>query len=441
MMVYMKDQHAPRVVVIGAGFGGLEVAKGLRRAPVHVTVLDRTNHHLFQPLLYQVATAGLSPAEIAMPIRKILRRHKNTRVLLEEVNQVDLRDQYVQTTEGPLPYDYLVLAMGAQTSYFGREQEFGAHALGLKSIEDALLIRHRILCAFEKAECEPDADKRKQWMTFVVIGAGPTGVELAGAVCELARFVLARDFRLIHPDEARVLLVEAGPRVLPSFHPLLSEKASRSLEKLGCEVRTETLVTRVTEEGVQLQKRSGGQEPAEEWLPSRCVLWAAGVQATFLTKTLGVALDKAGRIVVHPDLTVPGYPQVFAIGDTASFAYPGEKPLPGTSPVAMQQGRSVARSIRALLQGQSTEQFRFFDKGNMATIGRSKAIVEMGSVRLDGRIAWWAWLLVHLMYLVGFRNRAVVLLQWFWSYVLYQRGARLITTPERTFPSHEPEAS
>lgn len=408
----------PHVVIIGAGFGGLAAAKALRAAPVQVTLLDRTNHHLFQPLLYQVATAGLSAPEIAYPVRSILRRQKNLRVLMTEAVRVDLADRYVQTTEGILPYDHLILATGVQTSYFGRDADWSPHAIGLKSLEDALAIRRRFLYAFEQAEQEADPEKRRAWMTFVVIGGGPTGVEMAGALCELSRFVLRRDFRLIDPKQAHILLLEGGDRLLPSFHPTLSANAQKQLERRGVQVRLRAKVTHIDPQAIFI---------GEEKIPTSCVTWAAGVCATPLTQTLGVPLGTGGRVLVQPDLSLPGHEHAFAIGDVAFLLDAMGKPLPGTSPVAMQQGRYVAKRILQKIKGTPDRSpFVFFDKGSMATIGRSAAVAESGRLRLTGWIAWLAWLFVHLFFLIGFRNRFVVLFQWIWSYFTYQRGARLI---------------
>lgn len=417
-MTPQETSRVPHVVIVGGGFGGLTLAKALRHAPVQVTLLDRTNHHLFQPLLYQVATAGLSPADIASPIRSILRGQRNTRVLMEDVISVDIKDKYIKAQNDLIPYDYLVLAMGAQTSYFGHEATWGAHAIGLKNLEDALQIRRQVLQAFEQAEYETDPEKRKTLLTFVVIGGGPTGVELAGALCELSRHVLARDFRLLDPTQARVVLIEAGPRILPSFHEKLSMEAQKRLQKLGCEVLINTKVSDVTESGVHM---------GNQFLASTCILWGAGVKATPLSSSLGLPVDKAGRLLVEPDLTLPGCPYVFAIGDTCAFLHQTGQPLPGTSPVAMQQARTVAKSIVNMIRNKPRIKFHFFDKGSMATIGRGTAIAETGKLRLKGFVAWLAWLLVHIFFLIGFRNRFLVLFQWAWSYLTYQRGARLIT--------------
>lgn len=423
-----------KVVIVGGGFGGLTAAKSLRGANVQVTLVDRQNHHLFQPLLYQVAMAGLAPSAIAMPIRSILRRYANTTVLLAEVTGVDLGARCVKLSQGPdLTYDYLVLAPGARTHYFGHDA-WQVYAPGLKDIDDAVEIRRRVLLAFEAAERETDPAKRAQYLSFVVIGGGPTGVEMAGAVAELARYVLSRDFRHAHPAEARVLLVEAGPRILPSFDPELSASAVRQLSELGVHVRTGSMVSNIGPHGVTLQ--SG------EVIASETVIWAAGVGASPLVRKLGVEVDRAGRAKVGPDCSLPGHPEVFVIGDAAAFLDEQGKPLPGVSPVAIQMGRYVARVIRAELKGQTTrEPFRYFDKGSMATIGRSRAIAQTGKLKLSGLIAWLAWLVVHIWYLIGFRNRLMVLLDWAWAYLTYRRGARLITGGRLEPGAPEPEPS
>jgi NADH dehydrogenase len=408
----------PHVVVIGSGFGGLTVTQKLATAPVRVTLVDRTNHHTFQPLLYQVAMAGLSPAEIAQPIRSIVHRQANATVLMAEVARVDLERRSIELSDGAsLAWDFLVVACGAETAYFGHE-EWEEVAPGLKSIEDAIDIRQRVLLAFELAEREPDAKRREALLSFVVIGGGPTGVELAGALAELSRYVLARDFRSSDPRAARVCLLEAGPRILQAFPPTLSERAVEELGELGVEVRTGARVSSLVPGRVVLGSES---------LPCSVAIWAAGVRANPLTRTLGAPLDRSGRVMVQPDLTIPGHPRAFVIGDAATIAAKDGKPVPGVSPVAMQEGRAVARSIRSVLAGGPPVAFVYRDKGSMATIGRSRAIAQIQSLHLSGMIAWLAWLLVHLIYLVGFRNRLVVLITWAWSYLTYRRGARLIT--------------
>ena len=412
-----RQDALPHVVIVGAGFGGLTAARALRKAKVRITLVDRANHHLFQPLLYQVAMAGLSPADIAAPIRTILRKQKNVFVVLDEVTAVDLPNQTVRLRERDLRYDYLLLATGGRTSYFGHD-EWEKFAPGLKDLDDAVEIRRRVLLAFEEAEKETDPGRRRELLTFVVVGGGPTGVELAGAIAELARFVLAEDFRQIKAEEAEILLLEGGPRVLPSFAPELSESAVRQLEELGVKVRTGAQVTNIDEHGVYL---------GDEVIRSVTVIWGAGVRATALTAKLGVELDRAGRVIVEPDLTIPGHRNAFAIGDMAVFLHQSGKPLPGVSPVAMQMGEKVARNIGLALAGKPYETFVYRDKGSMATIGRKAAIAEIGKTRLSGFIAWLAWLVVHIFFLIGFRNRIAVMLNWMYSYFTYQRGARLIT--------------
>lgn len=410
--------RVPHVVIVGAGFGGLAAARALSKAPVEVTVLDRENYHLFQPLLYQVATAALSPGHIAAPIRSLLRRKQNVRVRWGEAKAVDLARREVQLAHGDaLSYDYLVLAAGARHAYFGHP-EWEAHAPGLKSLEDALDIRRRILSAFERAEEERDAQQRNALLTFVVVGAGPTGVELAGAIAEIARHTVAKDFRSIDPRTARVLLIEAGPRVLSAFSPGLSERAQRSLVRAGVEVKTGGAVQDITAEGVRL---------AEDWIPCRTVLWAAGVQAAPLGASLGVPLDNAGRIKVEPDLSISGHPEAFVIGDLASFAHQTGKPLPGLAPVAMQMGQYVGRVLRQRLAQRPAQPFRYVDRGTMATIGRAAGIAQMGGLQLTGLVGWLAWLFVHLLLLIDFRSRLLVLFEWAWLYFTFKRGARLIT--------------
>jgi len=407
----------PHVVIIGGGFGGLIAAESLATAPVQVTLLDRTNHHLFQPLLYQVAMAGLAASEIAQPIRGILRSQENVTVLMAEATSVDLRARTVQVTGGDaLSWDFLIVACGAETSYFGHD-EWRAAAPGLKSLRDAVDIRERVLLAFEAAEREAVEERRNRLLSFVVIGGGPTGVELAGAVAELAKFVLDRDFRRIDPSAARVTLIEAGPRLLPSFPPDLSESAAAQLRELGVAVRTGAPVTAIEHDCVRL---------GDERVDCSLVVWAAGVQAVPLVKTFGVPLDKAGRVLVEKDLGIPGHPRAFVIGDAARLDGKDGKPLPGVSPVAMQQARSVGKSIRRMLVGKDPLTFEYFDKGNMATIGRRRAVAMVQGMRLSGFLAWMAWLLVHIWYLIGFRNRIVVMITWAWSYFTYRRGARII---------------
>jgi NADH dehydrogenase len=407
------------VVVVGAGFGGLETARGLADAPVRLTVLDRRNHYLFQPLLYQVATAALSPADIAYPIRSVLRRQKNADVVLAEVRSVDPARREVTLADGSaLGYDTLVVAAGARHAYFGHEA-WEARAPGLKSLEDALEIRRRILLAFEEADRAADPVRRRALLTFAIVGGGPTGVELAGAIAEISRKVLVDDFRHVDPREARIVLVEAGPRILPTYAEASSASARDELVRLGAEVRTGAPVTAVDAGGITIG--------AGERIDAATVLWAAGVAASPVGTFLGVALDRNGRVVVEPDLTIPGHPEIFVIGDLALFTHQGGRPLPGVSPVAMQQGRHVARSIRRRLAGGAAEPFHYFDKGSMAVVGRSAAVAEVFGLKLRGLPAWLAWCFLHIFYLIGFRNRFLVMFEWAWSYVSYQRGARLIT--------------
>jgi NADH dehydrogenase len=405
----------PRVVIVGGGFAGLAAARGLARAPVEVTLVDRTNYHLFQPLLYQVATAGLSPAEIAYPIRRILRRQGNARVLLGEAVAIDPAAKRVRLADGELPYDALVLAAGAGHSYFGKD-EWEAHAPGLKTLEDALEIRRRALVAFEAAEREESAEARRQWLTFVVVGGGPTGVEMAGTFAEIARHTLVRDFRRIDPSTARVILVEGGARVLPTYPAELSEKAKLQLEALGVQVWTGALVTAVD---------AGGIGIGDERVAARTVVWAAGVQASPLTRSLGAPLDRVGRVRVEPGLTVPGQPDVFVIGDLASLEQDG-RPIPGVAPAAIQMGAHAAANLMRALRGKPPVPFRYRDKGSLATIGRRSAVAVIGRLRLSGPLAWLAWLCIHIFFLIGFRNRFVVLFTWAWAYLTYDRSARLI---------------
>jgi NADH dehydrogenase len=407
----------PVVVIVGGGFAGLRAARALRRAPVHVVVLDRRNHHLFQPLLYQVATAALNPADIAAPIRHVLRRQKNTEVLLADVRAIDTAARRLAVDAGSVAYDYLIVATGAGHSYFGHD-EWEKDAPALKTIEDALGIRGRLLTAFEMAERESDPARRREWLTFVVVGAGPTGVELAGALADIARTTLVKDFRNFSPASARVVLLEGTPRVLPPYPPDLSGKARRQLEAMGVEVRTEAMVTAIDERGVV----AGGER-----ILSRTVLWGAGVAASPLGRALGVPLDRAGRVRVEPDLSVPGHPEVFVAGDLAAVQQDG-KAVPGVAPAAMQMGDWAARNVLRDLAGEPRRPFVYRDKGSLATLGRAAAVAELGRLHFGGRTAWLLWLVVHITYLIGFRNRAAVLLQWFWAYLTRgSRGARLIT--------------
>ncbi|MDP3238260.1 MAG: NAD(P)/FAD-dependent oxidoreductase [Myxococcales bacterium] len=417
---------AHRVVIVGGGFGGLEAARRLAKSDVQVTVVDRQNYHLFQPLLYQVATAGLSPADIASPIRHLVASAPHVEVRMAEVTSVDLAQKRVTLSNGELAFDSLILAAGVRHSYFGKP-EWEGDAPGLKTLDDALEIRRRVLLAFENAERTDDERARAAWLTFVVVGAGPTGVELAGAISELARFTVARDFRRFDPRSARVVLVEAGDRVLSAFHPALSQKAYVSLQEHHVDVKLNTRVLDVNSDGVQLP---------DAFLPSRTVLWAAGVEAPALSRTLGVELDRSGRIKVNPDLSVPGHPDVYVIGDLAYFPLPDGSSLPGLAPVALQQGRRAAKNIEAAVSGQPKKPFKYVDKGIMATVGRASGIAQAGALRLSGMIGWLAWLFIHVLYLIGFRNRLLVMLQWAWAWVTYGRGARLITgttpVPEST---------
>jgi len=407
----------PRVVIVGAGFGGLQVALGLRKVPVSVTVVDRTNHHLFQPLLYWVATAGLSPADISSPIRHILRKQKNTEVLMAEVTGVDVEQQRVIIGDRSLPYDYLILATGAQDNYFGHK-DWEQFAPGLKTIEDARAIRHKILLSFEAAELETDPEKIQELLTFVLVGAGPTGVEMAGAIAEIAHKTLTSEFRHIDPKQARIILIEAMPRILSAFPESLARKTQKRLSRMGVEVRTGTPVLNIDEHGVTV--------PGEH-IKADTIIWSAGVGASPAAKWLNAEADRAGRVKVASDLSVPGHSNIFVIGDTASVQQHG-KPVPGVAPAAIQEGHYVASVITQRINGQQHSQpFRYTNKGNLATVGRSYAIVDIGPLRLTGLIAWLTWLIVHIYCLVGFRNRLVALFQWAWTYFTFARSARLIT--------------
>ncbi len=408
----------PHVVIIGAGFGGLEAAKHLGNKPVSVTVIDRTNYHLFQPLLYQVATAALSPADIAAPVRAVLEKYKNIDTLLGEVQSVDVAGRFVRTSEHEIRYDYLVVATGSRHSYFGHN-EWEKLAPGLKSLEDALEIRRRILMAFEFADKTEDPAARAAAMNFVIIGGGPTGVEMAGAIAEIARETLAKDYRHIDPSKSRVILIEGEKRVLSGFPEDLSASALKQLQALRVEVRLGVHAENLTE---------GGLEVAGEFIPCRVKIWAAGNTASFVGKTLGVPVDRAGRVIVQDDLTIPGHREVQVIGDLANFtnAKTG-KSLPGVSPVAIQQGRHAARNILHMIEGAAPQRFYYWDKGSMATIGRNKAVADLNFVHFSGFLAWLAWIFIHVLYLVGFRNRLAVLFQWGWAYLTFNKGARLIT--------------
>ena len=422
------SSEKPQVIIVGAGFGGLEAAKKLACKDVRLTVIDRTNYHLFQPLLYQVATAALSPADIAAPIRGILSKCKNVEVILAEVESVDVEARRVKTKDRVFDYDYLIIATGARHSYFGHD-EWEKLAPGLKSLEDAVELRRRILLAFEFAEKTTDEAARKAAMNFVVIGGGPTGVEMAGAIAEISRYTLAKDFRHIDPSKARVILIEGAPRLLAAYPPDLSESARKQLIELGVDVRTDARATDITELGVQLDG---------EFIPCRVKIWAAGNNASFVGKTLIAPVDRVGRVIVNDDLTIPGHPEVQVIGDLANFSHQTGEPLPGISPVAMQQGRHAARNILRMIRDEKPRPFRYFNKGSMATIGRNKAVADLKFFHLSGLSAWLAWLFVHIIFLVGFRNRMLVLIQWAWAYLTFDKGARLIT---RNFQSeHRPPA-
>ena len=406
----------PEVVIIGGGFGGLYAARALNRAPVRVTLIDRKNHHVFQPLLYQVATGGLSAPQIAAPIRHILRRQKNTTVLLAEVVGIDVAAHEVELeTGGSIHYDFLILAAGATHAYFGHE-DWAAHAPGLKTIEDAFEIRRKVFLAFESAELATDPAEREAWLTFVIVGGGATGVELAGALAEISRHTIADDFRRIDPRSARIILIEGTDRVLPPYPPELSERAEAQLRRLGVDVRTSTRVTGVDAAGVSI---------GSERIAARTTLWAAGVAASPLAASLGVPLDRAGRVLVGQDLTVPGHPEISVIGDLAAVPWK-DGWVPGVSAAAIQEGRLAALNIRRAIAGLPREPFEYWDKGSMATIGRKAAVGVLGRLHLSGFVAWLAWLLIHITYLAGFRNRLVVLVDWAWAYLTYERGARLI---------------
>jgi NADH:ubiquinone reductase (H+-translocating) len=412
----------PRVLIIGGGFGGLNAAKALRDAPVDVTLLDRTNHHVFQPLLYQVATAMLAPSDIAVPIRWILRHQQNVTVLLANVRAIDVENRVVHIDDqrDPLPYDYLIVAAGSRHAYFGHD-EWESTAPGLKSLEDAFDIRGRFLNAFEEAEKSSDPAEQAAWQTFVIVGGGPTGVELAGMIPEVARRALRRDFRRIDTANTRVILVEGGSRVLPNFPEPLSVHAKNDLETLGVDVRVQQIVTRVEPGAVYI---------GDERIAARTIFWAAGNAASPLARSLGAPLDKVGRVLVQPDLSIPGHPEVFVIGDLARIEQDGRL-VPGVAPAAMQEGRAAARNIKRTLTGSSRVAFRYQNKGDLATIGRNRAIADFGRFTVAGYFAWVLWLFIHIMYLVGFRNRVSVLLQWAYAYFTYQRGARLIIPAEK----------
>ena len=417
MLPMTQNPSGPRVVILGAGFAGINAAKALERGPVRVTVVDRKNHHTFQPLLYQVALAVLSPAEIASPIRRVLRRAANMEVLLGEACGFDLNKRLVRIDGLDLPYDYLIVAAGATHAYFGHP-EWEEIAPGLKTIEDALEIRRRVLLSFETAEREAIAGRPSPTLNFVVIGAGPTGVELAGAIADISKRYMERDFRAIDPAKARIILLEGGPRVLPVYPEDLSASAERQLTEMGVEVRTNAMVTNV---------EPGMVTVGQEKIPAAVILWGAGVSASHLGKMLGAPTDRAGRVLVEPDLSVPGHPEVFVAGDLAAVKFDDTKMVPGVAPAAIQMGKFAARQIRRSVAGKPREKFVYWDKGSLATIGRSRAVADLGKLHFSGYFAWLAWLFIHLFFLIGFRNRLLVMAEWAWAYVTYNQGARLIT--------------
>ncbi|MGA9813237.1 MAG: NAD(P)/FAD-dependent oxidoreductase [Terriglobales bacterium] len=413
----MDAKANPRVVIVGGGFGGLLAARTVARNPVRVTLIDRQNFHTFQPLLYQVATAGLSPGEIAAPIRWILSSRRNVEVLMSEVQDFDLSRKVVKLPDGEVAYDYLIVASGASHAYFGHD-DWEPFAPGLKTIEDALEIRRRVLLAFELAERQAADGKEQVQLNFVVVGGGPTGVELAGTLAEIARRALANEFRSIDPRKTRIVLLEGGPRILPTYPEDLSRSAEEQLRRLGVEVHTSAMVTGIEPGSVQMG--------TTRW-PAAVILWAAGVAASPLGKKLGAPVDRAGRVLVNPDLSLPGHPDVFVIGDLAALKDENGKWLPGVAPVAMQEGKATAHNIAAELRGEPRKNFHYFNKGNLATIGRAAAVAEFGKIHISGFVAWLSWLFIHIFFLIGFRNRIIVLVQWAWSYFTYERGARLIT--------------
>ena len=407
----------PHVVIVGAGFGGLYAARALKHEDVRVTVVDRRNHHLFQPLLYQVATAGLSPSDIAYPIRAVLGRQKNAWVCMGEVLAIDVDAHKIILQDGKIEYDYLLIATGGRHSYSGHP-EWEAYAPGLKNVEDALEIRRRILIAFEKAEREVDETRRQALLTFIIVGGGPTGVELAGAIAEIACMALVHDFRRINPQDARIILVEAGPRILPAFPEILSAKAEAGMRKLHVEVRTNSVLTMI---------RSGGVMIGHQSILAETVLWAAGVTASPLGRSLGVPLDRAGRVLVESDLSIPGHPEVLVVGDLAAFVDHEGAFLPGLAPVAIQQGRHAAQTIACRCKGQPSKPFHYVDRGILATVGRGSAVAHVGPIKISGFLAWVTWVFIHIFFLIGFRNRFIVLFEWGWAYITLQRSARLIT--------------
>lgn len=423
-VVPSAPSQPPHVVVLGGGFGGLYAAEALGRLPVRVTVIDRHNYHLFQPMLYQVASAALNPSDVAVPIRSALRRHKRTEVIMGEVTGIDVASRTITLADGSsLKYDYCIVSLGLETSYFGNDV-WRPTAPGLKSIDDALEIRTRVLCAFERAEREQDTAKRLALLTFVVVGGGPTGVEMAGALAELRRYALAKDFRHIDPREAVVMLLEGGPRILPGFPEPLADEAKQDLRRLGVDVRTDMMVSGIAD---------GSVSSAGWTIPTRTIVWAAGMRPSPLLRSLGVPIDRLGRAMVEPDSSLPGHPEVFVVGDSAHFQdsrYP--QGLPGVAQVAMQSGRHAARMIAADLHKQSRQPFYYNDKGQLAVIGRGRAVAEIKGFKFGGFFAWFIWAFIHILFLIGFRNRLSVMLQWAWSYFTYEQGARLITGTERT---------
>jgi len=426
----MTNPPVPHVVIIGGGFAGLSAARSLAKAPVRITLVDRRNHHLFQPLLYQVATAALNPGDIAYPIRSVLRLQKNARTILAHVTGIDPARKIVKLADGELAYDYLLVAAGARHSYFGKD-EWEAWAPGLKTVEDALEVRRRVLSAFEAAERQTDPAELPPWLTFAIVGGGPTGLELAGALIEIGRHTVARDFRSFDPRRIRVVLIEGAPRLLPPYSERLSAAAKKQLERLGVEVRTGVQVTKIDESGVFL---------GDEHIRAHTVLWAAGVAASSIGRSLGVPVDRAGRVHVEKDLSVPGHPEVFIAGDLMQIDQDG-KPVPGIAPAAIQAGRAAAHNIALRAAGRATRPFRYVDKGSLATIGRAAAVGQIGRLELTGFAAWWVWWLIHIAYLIGYRNRLSVMIGWAWQYFAFARGARLITgrawEPARS-PAAEP---
>jgi NADH dehydrogenase len=422
----MPDPIRPRVVIVGGGFGGLDAARGLANAAADVTLVDRHNYHLFQPLLYQVATASLSPGDIASPIRWVLRHQKNVEVLLASVESIDTAGRRVLLDrEQSLPYDYLILAAGSTHAYFGHP-EWSSRAPGLKSLDDALDIRRRVLLAFEAAEREPDAGEQRRLLTFVIVGGGPTGVELAGALAEIARQSLRHDFRRIRPETARIILLEGSPSVLATFAPPLRDKARTSLDRLGVEVRTGSIVTSVDDAGVLWRAAGAPAGAPAERIEAQTVLWAAGVASSSLASSLGVALDRAGRVPAEPTLAVPGHPGIFVAGDMCALSQDGH-PLPGVAQVAMQQGAHAAHNVVRAIRGEAPEPFRYRDYGTAATIGRGSAVIDLGRVKLSGYAGWLFWIFLHIFWLIGFRNRIAVMTEWAWAYLTFQRRVRLIT--------------